>query len=79
MPLVQGVNQEPNTGIAQLAHAADGMLVYQTGGAQAGQSRTLVWVDRQGNETPFGLPEARSYDTPRLSPDGTRLAITPSG
>ena len=73
VPLVDGVTQEP-TGIAQFAHAADGTLVYQRGGAQGSQSRTLVWVDRQGNEMPLDLPE-RPYIFPRLSPDGTRLAV----
>ena len=36
--------------------------------------RTLVWVDRQGQETPLPAPP-RSYVYPRLSPDGTRLAF----
>ena len=75
VPLVDGVTQAPN-GVAQFAHAADGTLVYQRGGAQGSQSRTLVWVDRQGNEMPLDLPEARAYLFPRLSPDGTRLVVT---
>ncbi len=75
VPLVEGVEQEAS-GIAQFAHAADGTLVYQRGGAQGSQSRTLVWVDRQGNEMPLDLPEARPYLFPRLSPDGRRLAVT---
>ena len=36
--------------------------------------RSLVWVDRQGQETPIPAPP-RNYAFPRLSPDGTRLAI----
>jgi serine/threonine-protein kinase len=34
-----------------------------------------VWVDRQGNETSIPAP-LRAYDGPRLSPDGTRIAVT---
>ena len=76
VPLVEGINQEGVTGFAQFAHAADGTLVYQRGGGYGGQSRTLVWVDRQGNDTLLDVQEARSYTTPRLSPDGTHLAVT---
>jgi Tol biopolymer transport system component len=36
--------------------------------------RTLVWVDRQGHETAITAP-SRAYMFPRLSPDGTRIAI----
>ena len=32
--------------------------------------RTLVWVDRQGQETPLAAPP-RSYVYPRLSPNGS--------
>ena len=35
--------------------------------------RTLVWVDRQGRETPIPAPPRR-YVYPRLSPDGRWLA-----
>ena len=37
-------------------------------------TRTLVWVDRQGRETPIPAPP-RAYVHPRLSPDGTRVAL----
>ena len=36
--------------------------------------RTLVWVDRQGHEEPINAPP-RNYLYPRLSPDGTRVAL----
>jgi eukaryotic-like serine/threonine-protein kinase len=36
--------------------------------------RTLVWVDRQGREDPIKAPP-RAYFYPRLSPDGTRVAL----
>ena len=35
---------------------------------------TLVWVDRQGRETSIPAPP-RGYVHPRLSPDGTRIAV----
>jgi serine/threonine-protein kinase len=33
-----------------------------------------VWADRTGKEEPLGTPQ-RAYEHPRLSPDGTRVAI----
>ncbi len=44
------------------------------GGAQAAAPRTLVWVDRQGREEPLKAPP-RAYMYPRLSPDGTQVAL----
>jgi serine/threonine-protein kinase len=55
--------------------AADGTLAYVSGGvADLGGPRTLVWVDRQGHETLIPAPP-RAYVFPRLSPDGTRIAV----
>jgi serine/threonine-protein kinase len=45
-----------------------------TGGAAIGL-QTLVWVDRQGRETPLTAPP-RPFLYPRISPDGTRVAMT---
>jgi len=36
--------------------------------------RQLVWVDRQGREEPLSAP-LRAYAIPRISPDGTRVAV----
>ena len=54
--------------------AGDGTLAYVSGTAGAGATRTLVWVDRQGRETPIPAPP-RAYIYPRLSPDGTRVSV----
>jgi Tol biopolymer transport system component len=53
--------------------AGDGTMAYVQGSA-AGTPRTLVWVDRQGHETPISAPP-RPYLLPALSPDGTRVAV----
>jgi len=54
----------------------DGTLVYVAGGpARRGARTTLVWVDRQGGEMPIAAPP-RAYVFPRVSPDGTRVAVT---
>jgi len=36
--------------------------------------RSLVWFDRQGRETPIPAPP-RAYDSARLAPDETRVAV----
>jgi serine/threonine-protein kinase len=72
--LVDDVAQAP-TGVAQFAIASSGALVYVPADAVDGNPvRTLVWVDRQGVEEPIEAP-ARWYFAPRVSPDGTRVAL----
>jgi serine/threonine-protein kinase len=63
-----------STGSVDAVVAGDGTLAYVSGRV-AGTSRTLVWVDRQGRETPIPAPP-RAYVYPRLSPDGTRVAVS---
>ena len=76
VPVLEGIVTDDTTGAVQFSFASDGSLVYLPGAAGRGSERTLVWVDRQGNETPLDLQEERNYSDPRLSPDGTRLAVT---
>jgi hypothetical protein len=51
----------------------DGTLVYLASGASESQ-RTLVWVDRQGLETPLPIP-VRAYFHPALLPDDRSVII----
>ena len=62
------------TGVAEFDIGRDGTLVYVARGGTSATPRTLVWVDRQGREEPIPAP-ARAYDSVRLSPDGTRIAL----
>ena len=64
-----------STGAADAALARGGTLVYVAGDAVRFVARTLIWVDRQGHETPLGAPP-RAYYQPRVSPDGARIAVT---
>ncbi len=68
--------QVPAQGGGQYAISASGTLVHQR--AAPPPLRTPVWVDRKGREEPFAI-EPRSYFDPRLSPDGTMLAISADG
>ena len=59
----------------EVAVARNGTLAYLSGASFVPLAhRTLVWVDRQGREEPLDAPP-RAYLQPRLSPDGTRVAI----
>ena len=61
----------PGGGAAQFAVSQNGTLVYVAGGF----NRSLVLVDRNGDETPVPVP-ARGYRFPQFSPDGERVSVT---
>ncbi len=63
-----------NTGAANFDVAENGTLAYTTGGGLPGFSRLLVWVDRAGGEE-LAVEDPAPYDLPRISPDGTRVAV----
>jgi serine/threonine-protein kinase len=66
-----------DTGVGDFAVAGDGTLVYvdMPGGLAAANARTLVWIDRTGQEELVAAPP-RAYVHPRISPDQTRLALS---
>jgi serine/threonine-protein kinase len=70
--LVDGVKTDAHNGIANFALATNGTLVFVP--ESSPPRRTLVWVDRSGASTPLPT-EPRAFATPRLSPDGRRLAV----
>ena len=60
-------------GAAHYSTSETGHLVYIPGGPESAQ-RSLVWVDRNGEEEPVAAPP-RTYGQARISPDGTRAAV----
>ena len=71
VPVVEGVSVKAS-GAANFGVARDGTLIYIAGGTDG--QRTLVFLDRAGNETPLrGMPPG-NYQAVRVSPDGTRIA-----
>ncbi|HYV29550.1 MAG TPA: protein kinase, partial [Candidatus Binatia bacterium] len=70
--ILEGVSMS-STGAAQFSFSGDGSLAYVSGGLGIGE-RTLLWVDRKGAAQPIPAP-SRGYISPRLSPDGQRLAV----
>ncbi|MGH9581042.1 MAG: protein kinase domain-containing protein, partial [Terriglobales bacterium] len=60
-------------GMMKVALSATGVLMYATP-----ETSQLVWVDRSGRTKPL-RDVSGTYSSPRLSPDGTRLAVAESG
>lgn len=73
VPVAEGVMTDGPSGAAEFALSADGSLVY-VAGANPGVRRSLMWVDRDGREEPLDVPP-RAYTSPRISPDGTKVAL----
>jgi serine/threonine-protein kinase len=78
VPVVEDMNTKPRGGTGNFSVSATGTLVYVSGGGGGGGTDTLVMVDRQGNEEPLDLPP-NGYVWPRLSPEGTELAVSIRG
>jgi serine/threonine-protein kinase len=75
--LVEGVHAAGPIGAWQYAVSREGTLAYWPG-RSPGAHRVLVWVNRQGKEQPIAA-EPRDYEDPRLSPDGTKIAVAAIG
>jgi serine/threonine protein kinase len=73
VPVLADVMPELGQGDIPAALTQNGTLAFVPGVLMNPQ-RQLVWVDRQGRETPF--PETHRYKHPSISPDGTRIALT---
>jgi serine/threonine-protein kinase len=74
VPVVEGVARASGfrTGAAHASFSDSGSLVYVRGLAQA--NARLVWVDREGREEALAA-EPRAYTYPRISPDGSQVAL----
>jgi serine/threonine-protein kinase len=77
VPVQEGVFMCVNTGSAHYSIAANGTLAYAPG-IVLGGAHQLVWVDRTGKSEILPMP-AHAYLHPRISPDGTRLAVEVEG
>ena len=68
--MVDSVERAMASGGVYFAVSRTGMLVY----APTGDRHQLVWVDRNGAETPV-TSDRGAFRNPRLSPDGKRIAV----
>jgi serine/threonine-protein kinase len=64
----------PDNAAAEFAVSGTGTLIFITPNESAEDLRTLSWVDRHGKEDPLPLAPGQ-YQYPRISPDGTRVAL----
>ena len=72
VPVQEGVLTNVN-GVAIFSVSANGSLVYVTGDVGVlGTPRSLVWVDRQGNEEPVAA-DPQPYTSAQLSPDDQQV------
>ncbi len=85
LPVVADVMQElagsfsmENSAAGQYAISNSGTLVYASGKMIPPFQDSLVWVDQKGNIQP-AISFAAPFLSPRLSPDGKRIAYTTLG
>jgi len=74
MPVLEGVASFPAGGQAQYHVSDTGLLVYRPGSDDL-DPFSIAWADRSGRIEPLWDNEG-IYGTPRLSPDGKRLAVS---
>ena len=77
VPVQQGILTKP-LGAANFDLARDGSLVYVSGTSGSQATRSLVWVSLDGQEEALDA-EPANYETVRVSPDGSRLALDRDG
>jgi Tol biopolymer transport system component len=77
--VMQGVNAgnaADETGAGQFTVSASGTLLYVVGGVGPIRQQSFVWVDRAGAAQPLVAAPPGPYLSPRLSPDGQRIAVS---
>ena len=74
VPIFEGVRPARRIGDVNVDVSLDGSLVYIQGESERLVPRTLVWVDRNGQEELLAA-ESRAYRVLRISPDGTQVAL----
>jgi Tol biopolymer transport system component len=73
LPVLEDVSSRSINGMAQIGFTASGTLVYIAGSDTA--SMSLSWLDSAGIMQSLPAAPSSSYGFPRISPDGTRIAV----
>ena len=76
VPVLTDVAYDPAAGLPQMDISRDGTLVYRRNVAREGGASTLAWLDAAGKRQLLRARTARYASTPRLSPDGKKVATT---
>jgi serine/threonine-protein kinase len=74
VPVLEQVAYVPATGGAMIAFSETGRVVYSTGDTAGRGLLTVQWLDSTGKMQPL-LAKPGVYGSPRVSPDGSRLAL----
>jgi serine/threonine-protein kinase len=61
-------------GAVQIAISGDGSMAYLPRNLTPA-ALSLVWIDRRGQEEPVVAAGNRNFESPRISPDGRRVAV----
>ncbi len=73
-PVLEGVSYSSGYGSAQFDVSRNGTLIYRSGEATQSNLVAVQWLDAAGKTQPL-LAKAGSFERPRVSPDGQRLAF----
>ena len=76
MQAFTGTRYYGHTGAGQFGISDTGTLIYAAGGIVPDPKESFAWVDQRGEEQPVTVSElsSPSVGSPRLSPDGQRIA-----
>ena len=74
VPMIEGVIQEAISDSGTLIYIP-GKINLDASGTGVTPQRTLVWVDRKGNEVPLPA-SSNDYQSLKISPDGTKVAVS---
>jgi serine/threonine-protein kinase len=75
IPVLEGGMLNPLSGTASFEISDNGILVYTPIGPQGVNDIAISWMDRGGKITRI-IEQDQPFDNPKLSPDGTRIALT---
>jgi serine/threonine-protein kinase len=73
-PVLEGVAGRNSNGLVHLALSNSGTLVYLSG-SSSGIQQSLSWMDVAGNTQALPASPSTAYVYPRISPDGSRIAV----
>ena len=77
VPVLEGLMTGASAGDAAFSFSEGGTLLYVPGGMRV-LEYALVWVDQKASVRPMSRRQ-RSFEVPRLSPDGRRVAVVIAG
>jgi Tol biopolymer transport system component/tRNA A-37 threonylcarbamoyl transferase component Bud32 len=76
VPVLTDLAYDPAAGIPQMDISRDGTLLYRRNVSREPGNSTLTWMDAAGRRQALPAKPAQYASTPRLSPDGRKLAMT---